>query len=132
MQDTSGIKAMVLEALDSKGLLSTLRSQIRASVSCALEEGEPGLFEWENPKARKIAEDKELCLLAQLFENLLEFYGLDYSLSALKNELGPLADTDTSALGRLISRATQTRPLRQNPALDSPAARADERKNREN
>ena len=55
-------------------------------------------FPWENKLAFKIREDEELIILCKLFENLLEFYELDYTLNVFTHEVNDNDNTQTETL----------------------------------
>ena len=95
MQDVNELKNIIIQGFESKGILSQLRAQIRASVFKAIEDenntfslqNENDSFQWENKLAMKIKDDEELLIICKLFENFLQFYDLEYSLNVFTHEV---------------------------------------------
>ncbi len=95
MQDINELKNIIIQGFESKGILSQIRAQIRASVFKAIEDENNGLsaqnnnesFQWENKLAMKMRDDEELLVICKLFENFLHFYDLEYSLNVFSHEV---------------------------------------------
>lgn len=98
MQDINELKNIVIQSFESKGILSQIRAQIRASVFKAIEENDEDqeiqAFDWENKKALQIKENPELAILCRLFENFLTFYDLDYTENIFKHEVNDKNQSD--------------------------------------
>ena len=99
MQDIQELKNIVIQSFESKGILSSIRAQIRASIFKTIEEdniekSKIDCFDWENKKALKICKNSELKILVKLFENFLSFYDLDYSENVFKHEVNDQNDDD--------------------------------------
>lgn len=112
MQDINELKNIIIQGFESKGVLSQIRAQIRASVFKAIEEESPVMsnqinnesFQWENKMAMRIREDKELVVLCKLFENFLQFYDLEYSTNVFMHEVNLTGMSDTEELCFLKSK----------------------------
>ncbi len=101
MQDVQELKNIVIQSFESKGILSTIRAQIRASIFKTIEEDNSerdklDCFDWENKKALEINKNPELVVLCKLFENFLTFYDLDYSENVFKHEINDQSQNDDS------------------------------------
>lgn len=98
MQDINELKNIVIQSFESKGILSQIRAQIRASVFKAIEENDDDneiqAFDWENAKALQIKDSKELTILCRLFANFLTFYDLDYTENVFKHEVNDKTSSD--------------------------------------
>ena len=99
MQDIQELKNIVIQSFESKGILSSIRAQIRASIFKTIEQNSTesskiDCFDWENKKALKISENRELLILVKLFENFLSFYDLDYSENVFKHEVNDLEENE--------------------------------------
>ena len=111
MQDVNELKNILIQGFESKGILSQIRAQIRASVFKAIEDETNQLvpqagnesFQWENKAALKIKDSEELLVLCKLFENLLQFYDLEYSANVFAHESNSQSVPDAEALRGLIS-----------------------------
>ena len=57
---------------------------------------------WENAAAMEVMRGEESALLCRLFEDLLAFYELDYTLNVLKNEVNDDGQRDVSAMLRRL------------------------------
>ena len=111
MGDINEMKNLIIQSFESKGVLSQLRSQIRASVFKAVEEdgariqeGAEGVFDWENRKALDIRKDKESLFIAKLIQDFVKFYDLEYSANIIGYESGLNELKNFEVLGSLISR----------------------------
>ena len=112
MQDMNELKNILIQGFESKGILSQIRAQIRASVFKAIEDENNTLppqanndsFQWENKMAMKIKDDEELVVICKLFENLLQFYDLEYSLNVFMHEVNSTVVGDSEDLRILNSK----------------------------
>lgn len=82
------LRDLVTQALESNGVLSKIRAELRASVFLALEEQD--LLQSENSFANKsfrnFIKTSEGMLLTQLVREFLEFFQLDFTLSVFDPE----------------------------------------------
>lgn len=80
------MKNLVIQSLETRGVLGQIRAKIRSSVFKIVDEQEQksnmgcGL-KWENPSLYKISETKCGLLLAELMREFMECFKMDYSLS---------------------------------------------------
>ncbi len=80
------MKNLVIQSLETRGVLGQIRAKIRSSVFKIVDEQEQkssmgcGL-RWENSTLYKILETKCGLLLAELMREFMESYKMDYSLS---------------------------------------------------
>lgn len=78
------VKNVLIETLDSKGILGQIRAQLRSSVFKAIDEQDNKYgfgFKWENPSLYKIIGTKLGVLSAELIREFMEIHRMDYSLS---------------------------------------------------
>jgi FGFR1 oncogene partner len=81
------LKNMVIQTLETNGILGQLRAQLRSCVFKVIdnqdqvEKGKGSGFHWENKNARQMISSPSGVLCAELFKDFLEFYKLDYTLS---------------------------------------------------
>ena len=78
------VKNLLIETLDSKGILGQIRAQLRSSVFKAIDEQDNKYgfgFKWENPTLYKIIGSKLGILSAELIREFMESHRMDYSLS---------------------------------------------------
>ena len=81
------LKDLIVQTLESNGLLSKIKAQIRASVFTALDENEKNLnSSFENPCVKKLVETKEGRLAASLVREFLEQCNLDFTMSVFDPE----------------------------------------------
>lgn len=91
MQEINDLKNIVIQSLESKGILSQLRAQIRSSVFKVIEDQEtkdsksPAFF-WENPLSQKIHESQEGLIALELMHEFFEFYRMDYTNNVFIHE----------------------------------------------
>ena len=91
MQEINDLKNIVIQSLESKGILSQLRAQIRSSVFKIIEDQEskeaknPAFF-WENPLCQKIHESEEGLLAIELMHEFFEFFRMDYTNNVFVHE----------------------------------------------
>jgi len=85
------LKNLVIQTLETNGILGQLRAQLRSCVFKVIdnqEQVEKGSgFHWENPLARKVVNTTTGLLCAELVRDFLEFYKLDYTLSIYMPEV---------------------------------------------
>lgn len=89
MQDVSDLKNIIIQSLESKGVLSELRAQIRASIFKTIEDEEAAVkenFDWENKKSIDISKNEELILICHIFEEFLTFFKLEYTANIFSHE----------------------------------------------
>lgn len=85
------LKNIVIQTLESNGILGNLRAQLRSSVFKVIDSQDKNLkdgcgFQWENPLAPKIVETTEGMLCIDIIREFLEFYRMDYTLSTFLPE----------------------------------------------
>ena len=85
------LKNIVIQTLESNGILGNLRAQLRASVFKVVDIKDKNLkdgcgFQWENSLAPKIIETPEGKMWIDLIREFLEFYRMDYTLSTFLPE----------------------------------------------
>ena len=85
------LKNIVIQTLESNGILGNLRAQLRASVFKVIDSQDKNLkdgwgFQWENPLAPKIIETVEGEMCIDIIREFLEFYRMDYTLSTFLPE----------------------------------------------
>lgn len=91
MQEINDLKNIVIQSLESKGILSQLRAQIRSSVFKIIEDQEskdaknPAFF-WENPLCQKIHESTEGLIAIELMHEFFEFFRMDYTNNVFVHE----------------------------------------------
>ena len=82
------LKNLMIQTLESNGILGQLRAQIRCSVFKIIDNQDdmenPKLrgksaLHWENQKARECLSLPNSTLLAELIREFLEYYKLDYT-----------------------------------------------------
>ena len=87
------LKNLVIQTLETNGILGQLRAQLRSCVFKVIdnqeqmEKGQGSGFHWENPQARKVLSTASGVICAELVKEFLEFYKLDYSLSIYMPEV---------------------------------------------
>lgn len=118
MQDINEMKNLIIQSFESKGILSSLRAQIRSSVFKAIEEegqasnskqASSNAFGWENQKALGIKKDVELLFIAKLFEDFCLFYGLDYTANVFAHETSLNTSNNFEDMGDIISKKIQNK-----------------------
>ena len=85
------LKNLVIQSLETNGVLGQVRAQLRSCVFKVIDnqdqvEQKKSSFHFENPKAKGLRESKQGTLMAELIQDFLEFYRLDYSLAIFKPE----------------------------------------------
>lgn len=80
------LKNLVIQSLETNGVLGQVRAQLRSCVFKAIDnqdqvEQKKSSFHWENPLAKKMRENSQSSLGAEIIQEFLEFYRLNYSLA---------------------------------------------------
>jgi FOP N terminal dimerisation domain len=104
MQEINDLKNIVIQSLESNGVLSQLRAQIRSSVFKIIEdqesrEGRSPAFFWENPLCQKIHKTTEGPIALELMHEFMEFYRMDFTCNVFVHEANYKATTERQALG---------------------------------
>lgn len=110
MQEVDELKTLVVQSLESQGILSSLRAQIRANVYNIVDNKEN-----QNKPQSKVTllhESQPSVVMLDAILEYLQFYKLDYSTSVLANE-GNLRDYSSRAelAKKLGVNATTNQPL---------------------
>ena len=83
----SGLKQIVSQTLEAKGVLGTIRAQLRAAVFTALDDQEKKVgVHLENPRVAAMNNSPQGRLLNALLHEYFEFYDLDNTLSVFMPE----------------------------------------------
>lgn len=92
MQEINDLKNIVIQSLESKGILSQQRAQIRSSVFKIIEDQDsnetqkkPAFF-WENPLCQKIHDSKIGQIALELIHEFFEFFRMDYTNNVFIHE----------------------------------------------
>lgn len=111
------LKDLVIQSLETKGVLGQLRAQLRSCVFKCIDEqdeNESGRsqFHWENPHAQKVTKGNEK-LVAELFREYLEFYKMDYTLNIFGPEANLSGSTDKADLAKRsgMPKSTDQKPI---------------------
>jgi hypothetical protein len=80
------MKNLVIQSLETRGVLGQIRAQLRSSVFKIVDEQDQKFnmgcgLKWENNLLYKITEQKLGTLSAELMREYMEFFKMDYSLS---------------------------------------------------
>ena len=87
------LKNLVIQTLETNGILGQLRAQLRSCVFKVIdnqeqvEKSQGSGFHWENPQAKKVLSTASGIMCAELVKEFLEFYKLDYTLSIYMPEV---------------------------------------------
>jgi FGFR1 oncogene partner len=86
------LKNLVIQTLETNGILGQLRAQLRSCVFKVIDNQEQveksqSSFHWENPQAKKIMQSSQGVVCAELIREFLEFYRLDYTLQIYMPEV---------------------------------------------
>lgn len=105
MQEINDLKNIVIQSLESNGVLSQLRAQIRSSVFKIIEdqesrEGRSPAFHWENPLCQKIHKTSEGPIALELMHEFMEFYRMDYTCNVFVHEANYKSTTERQALSK--------------------------------
>ena len=87
------MKSLIIQSLETKGVLGQIRAQLRSSVFKIVDEQDQQFnfgcgLKWENPTLYKILETKIGTLLAEVMRDFMEYFRMDYSLSIFIPECG--------------------------------------------
>ena len=87
------MKNLIIQSLETKGVLGQIRAQLRSSVFKIVDEQDQQFnfgcgLKWENPTLYKILETKIGTLLAEVMRDFMEYFRMDYSLSIFIPECG--------------------------------------------
>ena len=99
------LKDLVIQSLETKGVLGPLRAQLRSCVFKCIDEqdgseGGRSSMHWENPHARRATETPMGKLSAELVREFLEYNKMDYTLNVYGPESNLTGRTeDRSELG---------------------------------
>ena len=96
------LKNLVIQSLEANGVLGQVRAQLRSCVFKTIDnqdqvEQRRSSFHWENPLAKKMREDSQAMVAAEIISEFLEFYRLDYSLAVFGPEANLKAKTENRA-----------------------------------
>ena len=113
------LKNLVIQSLETNGVLGQVRAQLRSCVFKVIDnqdqvEQRKSSFHFENPRAKALRESKQASLLAELIQEFLEFYRLDYTLAIFKPETNLTGAIDK---GSLAQKAGMPRPEPDTPLL---------------
>jgi hypothetical protein len=125
MQEINDLKNIVIQSLESNGVLSQLRAQIRSSVFKIIEdqesrEGRSPAFFWENPLCQKIHKTMEGPIALELMHEFMEFYRMDFTCNVFVHEANYKATTERQALGTRSSPSQQTQHRQRRPLQAAP------------
>lgn len=86
------LKNLVIQSLETNGILGQLRAQLRSCVFKVIDnqeqiEKKQSSFHWENPMAKKILSTASGVICAELIKDFLECYKLDYTISVYMPEV---------------------------------------------
>jgi FGFR1 oncogene partner len=87
------MKNLIIQSLETKGVLGQIRAQLRSSVFKIVDEQDQQFntgcgLKWENKTLYKILETKIGTLLAEIIREFMEYFRMDYSLSIFIPECG--------------------------------------------
>jgi hypothetical protein len=85
------MKNLVIQSLETKGVLGQIRAKLRSSVFKIVDEQDQKYsmgcgLKWENSKLYQITENKTGNLMAELIREFMEHFKMDYSLSVFISE----------------------------------------------
>ena len=97
------LKNLVIQSLETNGVLGQVRAQLRSCVFKVIDnqdqvEQKRSSFHWENPKAKALRESKSGSLMAELIKEFLKFYRLDYTLAIYEPETNLKGEIDREDL----------------------------------
>ena len=87
------MKNLIIQSLETKGVLGQIRAQLRSSVFKIVDEQDQQFnfgcgLKWENPTLYKILETRIGTLIAEIIRDFMEYFRMDYSLSIFIPECG--------------------------------------------
>ena len=115
------LKNLVIQTLETNGILGQLRAQLRSCVfkvidnQDQIEKGQSG-FHWENPNARKVMQTATGVICAELVKDFLEFYKLDYTLQIYLPEVN-LNNQNCMSKEELSRKVGLSEPSAQKPLM---------------
>jgi hypothetical protein len=120
------LKEMIIQTLDTSGVLDTLRAQLRSNVFKAIQ-GEEGKLPRLKSEATKALESDQGIIAAELFRDFLECFKMNYTLnvflpecrlsqdkkpsSFLEDKLGLKGEPGIPMIFKLLQRAMETKDL---------------------
>eukprot|EP01022_Parablepharisma_sp_SALTPOND_P000762 TRINITY_DN105011_c1_g1_i1.p1 TRINITY_DN105011_c1_g1~~TRINITY_DN105011_c1_g1_i1.p1 ORF type:complete len:366 (-),score=78.31 TRINITY_DN105011_c1_g1_i1:139-1236(-) len=97
MNTMDELKNLVLQTLESKGVLGQIRAKLRTCVFKVIEQEDANLKGsgnyLENPMAAKIVDNEDGLICAELIREFLEFYKMDYTLQIFVPECNLSAES---------------------------------------
>lgn len=113
------LKNLVIQTLETNGILGQIRAKLRSSVFKVIDNNDPSgkerALHWENPLAQKVLDTTESALAADLIREYMEFYRLDYSLSIFIPEAN--LKQDPVDRKNLVQRSDVDKPSDKEPLL---------------
>ena len=87
------MKNLIIQSLETKGVLGQIRANLRSAVFKMVNEQDQQFklgcgLKWENPTLYKIIETKIGSLLSEIIREFMEYFRMDYSLSIFIPECG--------------------------------------------
>ena len=87
------MKELIIQSLETKGVLGQIRAHLRSAVFKVVDEQDQQFntgcgLKWENKTLYKILETKIGTLLAEIIREFMEYFRMDYSLSIFIPECG--------------------------------------------
>ena len=87
------MKELIIQSLETKGVLGQIRAHLRSAVFKVVDEQDQQFntgcgLKWENKTLYKILETKIGTLLAEIIREFMEYFRVDYSLSIFIPECG--------------------------------------------
>jgi len=95
------LKELVINSLDSNGVLDTIRAQLRSSVFSAIQ-SQQNKVALKTSEAEKISETQEGRIATELFKDFLETGGINYSHSVFLQEAKVNDSVDTKSLSQQL------------------------------
>lgn len=93
------LKDLIIQALESKGVLGNIRAQLRSCVFKCIDdqdrmESGQSSFHFDNPLARKATETSVGKIGVELIREFLEYYKMDYTLNVFGPETNMMGKTE--------------------------------------
>lgn len=101
-EDDVELRDLVVQTLESNGILGKIKAQLRASVFLTLDEEEKK-NPLENERLNSFCETMEGLQVVSLFKEFLKFYNLDYTLSVFEPETNVLDNQSRESLARELN-----------------------------
>jgi FGFR1 oncogene partner len=115
------LKNLVIQTLETNGILGQLRAQLRSCVFKVIDNQEQvekgqSSFHWENPNARKVMQTASGVICAELVREFLEFYRLDYTLQIYLpevnlNKASSMSKEDLARRAGLTGATIDSKPI---------------------